>query len=90
MSGRKDPSNSYQMVSPSISTTSGMNGLDCLRRVDSLFVKQYVSLTEGKLVWKKVKFIFMIIEVICGFASEAKFDIFNDRNERILQAFESK
>jgi hypothetical protein len=50
MSGRKDPSNSYQMVSPSISTTGGMNGLDCLRRVDSLFVKQYVSLTEGKLV----------------------------------------
>jgi hypothetical protein len=32
----------------------------------------------------------MIIEVVFGIASEAKFDIFNDRNERILQAFESK
>jgi hypothetical protein len=32
----------------------------------------------------------LIIKVICGIASEAKFDIFNDRNERIFQAFESK
>ena len=29
------------------------------------------------------------IEVICGIASEAKFDIFNERKERILQALES-
>ncbi len=27
--------------------------------------------------------------MICGIPSEAKFDIFNDRNERILQALES-
>lgn len=31
-----------------------------------------------------------MIEVVFGVASEAKFDIFNDRNERILQALESK
>jgi hypothetical protein len=31
----------------------------------------------------------LIVEVVFGIASEAKFDIFNDRNERILQAIES-
>ena len=31
----------------------------------------------------------MMIEVMFGVASEAKFDIFNDRNERIFHALES-
>jgi hypothetical protein len=30
-----------------------MSGLDYLRMIDSLFVKQYTSLSEGKLFWKK-------------------------------------
>lgn len=32
----------------------------------------------------------MMILVVFGVASEAKFDLFNDRNERIFQALESK
>jgi hypothetical protein len=31
----------------------------------------------------------LIIEIICGLASESKFDIFNEQNERIFQALES-
>ncbi len=30
------------------------------------------------------------IKVIFGIASESQFDIFNSRNERVLEAFESK
>ncbi len=53
MSEKENPSNIHQTVPLLPRILDGINGLDCLRRVDSLYVKQYVSLTEGKLVWKK-------------------------------------
>jgi hypothetical protein len=92
MSEKEDPSNIDQMVGLLSARISGINGLDCLRMIDSLYVKQYTSLTEGYLLKINIIFILFIfiIQVICGVASESKFDIFNDKNERILQAFESK
>jgi len=92
MSEKEDPSNIHQMVPLLSSTISGISGLDCLRMIDSLYVKQYSSLTEGYLFKINIILILfiLIIQVICGVASESKFDIFNDRNQRILQAFESK
>jgi hypothetical protein len=50
MSEKENPSNIHQTVPLLPRILDGINGLDCLRRVDSLYVKQYVSLTEGKLV----------------------------------------
>jgi hypothetical protein len=64
-----------------------------LRMLDSLFVKQIPSLTEGKLLkqWQIfVKLMDSNFKAILRIATEAKYDIFNDRNERIFQAFESK
>jgi hypothetical protein len=64
-----------------------------LRMLDSLFVKQIPSLTEGKLSkqWQIfVKLMDSNFKAIFRIATEAKYDIFNDRNERIFQAFESK
>jgi hypothetical protein len=49
MSGKEDPSNVHQMVPLLPPTFGGMSGLDYLRMIDSLFVKQYTSLSEGKL-----------------------------------------
>jgi hypothetical protein len=50
MSEKENPSNIHQTVPLLPRTLGDMNGLDCLRTVDSLYVKQYTSLTEGKLV----------------------------------------
>jgi hypothetical protein len=64
-----------------------------LRMLDSLFVKQIPSLTEGKLSeeWQiYVKLIDSKFSAILRIATEAKYDIYNDRNERIFHAFESK
>ncbi|CAF1037754.1 unnamed protein product [Rotaria sordida] len=52
---------------------TGRSGIDCLRMLDSLFVKQIPSISEA----------------IFGIAAEAKFDIFNDRKEQLFQAFET-
>jgi hypothetical protein len=50
MSEIKDLSNTNQ-TAPLLPSTfsSDMSGLRCLRPVDSLYVKQNASLTEGKL-----------------------------------------
>jgi len=50
MSEKENPSNIHQTVPLLPRTLGDMNRLDCLRTVDSLYVKQYTSLTEGKLV----------------------------------------
>jgi hypothetical protein len=64
-----------QEMGPLFSPTfGGVNGLDCLRMVDSLYIKQLPSLSE----------------ILFGIASESKFDIFNDKHERMFQALESK
>jgi hypothetical protein len=76
------------MTSLFFPTFGGMSGLDCLKTIDTLHVKQYSSLAESKLCYNKMK-CKLIIAVICGLASESKFDIFNDGNERIFQALES-
>ncbi len=49
MSEKEDPSNIHQMTPLLPPTFGSINGLDCLRMVDSLYVKQYTSLTESKL-----------------------------------------
>jgi hypothetical protein len=49
-SKRTDPSNAYQMGPLSSQPFGGTNGIECLRMLDSLFVKQIPSLTEGKLL----------------------------------------
>ncbi len=49
MSEKEDPSNIQQMIPLLPPTFTGTSGLDCLRMVDSLYIKQYCSLTEGKL-----------------------------------------
>jgi hypothetical protein len=44
-----EPSSAYVMEPLSSQSFGGTNGIDCLRTLDSLFVKQIPSLTEGKL-----------------------------------------
>jgi hypothetical protein len=46
---RTDPSAAYQIRPVSSQPFGGTNGIECLRMLDSLFVKQIPSLTEGKL-----------------------------------------
>jgi hypothetical protein len=90
---RTDPSDAYQMRPLSSQPFGGTNGIECLRMLDSLFVKQIPSITEGKLSkeWQIfVKLMDSNFKVIFRIATEAKYDIFNDRKERIFQAFESK
>ncbi|CAF0985671.1 unnamed protein product [Adineta steineri] len=71
MSVKKDEASNNYQITPILS--SPLNGLDCLRSIDSLYISQQVSWTE----------------VMCGIASEAKFDIFNDKRERLFQAIET-
>jgi hypothetical protein len=47
---RTDPLDAYQLRSLSSPSFGGTNGIECLRTLDSLFVKQISSLTEGKLL----------------------------------------
>jgi hypothetical protein len=44
-----DRLDAYQMRPLSSQPFSSTNGIECLRMLDSLFVKQIPSLTEGKL-----------------------------------------
>jgi hypothetical protein len=46
---RAEPVSVYQMTSLSSQPFGGTSGVECLRMLDSLFVKQIPSLTEGKL-----------------------------------------
>ncbi|UJR16831.1 hypothetical protein I4U23_003730 [Adineta vaga] len=69
----KYPGEANQMVPLLPPTYSHTVGLDALRTVESLKIKQIPSLSE----------------IICGIPSQAKFDIFNERNERIFQAHET-
>ena len=87
---RDDPANIYQIEPELPRTRSGTTGLECLRMVDSLYVKQETSLSEGKLLIIKYKIISVRTLAIFGFASEAKFDIYNNQKERIFQAIESE
>ncbi|CAF2520430.1 unnamed protein product [Rotaria sp. Silwood2] len=65
---------SIDQITPVLSSTSNATtGLDFLRMIDAIYVKQLPSLTE----------------VLFGISSEAKFDIYNDKNVRILQALET-
>jgi hypothetical protein len=48
MSEKEDPSTSHPMTPLLSPTLGGTSGLDCLRTVDALHIKQYPSLTEGK------------------------------------------
>jgi hypothetical protein len=90
---RTDPLNAYQMRSLSSQQFGNTNGIECLKMLDSLFVKQIPSIAEGKLSkqWQIfVKLMNSNFKAILRIATEAKYDIFNDKNERIFQAFESK
>jgi hypothetical protein len=84
----KIPKDAHQMVPLLPPTYNHTVGLDCLRMIDTISVKQIPSLSEGKSFKKKINRIF-IIEVICGIPSQAKFDVFNEKKERIFQALES-
>ncbi len=53
---KEDPSNIHQTMPLLPPIISGLSGLDCLRMIDSLYVKQYSSLTEGNLFVKTCKF----------------------------------
>ncbi len=53
----EDPSAGYQMAPRVSRSVNNTNGLDCLRTTDSLYIKQQVSLTEGKL-FQNMKIIF--------------------------------
>ena len=46
---RTEPSSVYQMGPLSSQPFGDTNGIECLRTLDSLFVKQIPSITEGKL-----------------------------------------
>jgi len=46
---RTEPASIYQMSTFSSQPVGGTSGIECLRMLDSLFVKQIPSLTEGKL-----------------------------------------
>jgi hypothetical protein len=46
---RTDPLNAYQMRSLSSQQFGNTNGIECLKMLDSLFVKQIPSIAEGKL-----------------------------------------
>ncbi|CAF5098347.1 unnamed protein product, partial [Rotaria sp. Silwood1] len=60
-------------IAPLLPTTlNSAIGLNCLKTIDSLYIKQLPSMSE----------------IIFGIASEAKFDIYSDNNVRILQALE--
>ena len=48
MSEKQDPSDAHQMTPLLTPTSATTNGLECLRTIETLFVKQYPSLTEGK------------------------------------------
>jgi hypothetical protein len=49
MSEKEDPSNIHQMSPLLPPTFGGVSGLDCLRTVDALHIKQFASLSESKL-----------------------------------------
>ncbi|CAF3343836.1 unnamed protein product [Rotaria socialis] len=66
-------SNIDQVASLLPLTSSSTIGLEFLRTIDQLYVSQRPSLSE----------------VIFGIASESKFDIYDDKNVRILQALET-
>jgi hypothetical protein len=53
---KEDPSNIHQTMPLLPSIISGLSGLDYLRMIDSLYVKQYPSLIEGNLFVKTCKF----------------------------------
>ncbi|CAF1159819.1 unnamed protein product [Adineta ricciae] len=69
----KHPVDENQMLPLLPPTYSHTVGLDALRTIDTLKIKQ----------------IPLIAEIICGFPSQAKFDIFNERNERLFEAIET-
>ncbi|CAF3388433.1 unnamed protein product [Rotaria sp. Silwood1] len=65
---------SIDQVTPLLpSTYYPTTGLEFLRMIDSLYVKQIPSLNE----------------IVFGIASEARFDIYDDKKIRILQALET-
>lgn len=50
MSEEKNLSNTQQTTPLLLSTSEDMSGLQILRQVDSLYVKQHVSLTESRSI----------------------------------------
>ncbi|CAF5161147.1 unnamed protein product, partial [Rotaria sp. Silwood1] len=70
---KMNTSNNDQIAPLLPTTLNSATGLNCLKTIDSLYIKQLPSMSE----------------IIFGIASEAKFDIYSDNNVRILQALET-
>jgi hypothetical protein len=54
MYAMEDPMDEYQMAPKVPRPLGDTNGLSFLRTLDSLYIKQYTSLTEGKLGVQKM------------------------------------
>jgi hypothetical protein len=54
MYAMEDPMDEYQMAPKVPRPLGDTNGLNFLRTLDSLYIKQYTSLTEGKLGVQKM------------------------------------
>ena len=86
-----DQSNVHQMEPLLPQPSGGASGLNCLRMLDSIIVKQRPALSEGKSWYEDKSMLSMVdlVQVIFGIAAQAKYDIFNNKNEQVLQALES-
>jgi hypothetical protein len=49
MYGKEDPLNGYEMPPGLSRQFTSTSGLDCLRMIDTIYIKQNFSLTQGKL-----------------------------------------